>query len=87
VFSDNGALLRGEKRDSGGGFGFLVLGMDPPHQEKTQKRLRTTSIEANPQRPRLNRPRLSSGKSETRPVGSTLRKIRSASSWKGSEEK
>ena len=32
---------------------------------------------------RRHGPRLSSGKSDPRPVGSTLRKIRSASSWKG----
>ncbi|MEE3142503.1 MAG: hypothetical protein VX307_07955, partial [Chloroflexota bacterium] len=43
VFSDNVALIRGEKHE-GGGFGLLVLGMNHPHQERSQKCLRTTSI-------------------------------------------
>jgi len=47
--------------------------MNHPHQERSQKCLRTTSIKAKPQSPRLKRPRLSSGKSEPRPVGSTPR--------------
>ena len=47
--------------------------MNHPHQERSQKCLRTTSIKAKPQRPRVKRPRLSSGKSEPRPVGSTPR--------------
>jgi len=38
--------------------------MNHPHQERSQKCLRTTSIKAKPQRPRLKRPRLSSGRSE-----------------------
>ena len=64
VFSDDGTLLRGEKHEGGGGFGLLVLGMNHPHQERSQKCLRTTSIKAKPQSPRVKRPRLSSGKSE-----------------------
>ena len=47
--------------------------MNHPHQERSQKCLRTTSIKAKPQSPRLKRPRLSSGKSDPRPVGSTPR--------------
>ena len=45
-----------------------MSGINHPHQERSQKCLRTTSIKAKPQRPRLKRPRLSSGKSEPRPV-------------------
>ena len=87
AFSDNGTHLRGEKHEGDGGFGLLVLGINRPHQERSHKCLRTTGIKAKPQRPRLKRPGLLSGKSEPRPVGSTPRKIRSASSWKDSAGK
>ena len=45
-----------------------MLGIDHPHPERSQKCLRTTSIKAKPRRPRLKRPRLSSGKSDPRPA-------------------
>ena len=37
-----------------------MLGINYPHQERSQPYLRTTLIKAKPQRPQLKRPRLSS---------------------------
>ena len=51
-----------------------MLGINYPHQERSQKCLRTTAIKAKPQSTRRKRPRLSSGKS------------RSATRWKYAPE-
>ena len=59
-------------------------GVDLPHLERSQKFPRATPVKPKLQRPQLKRLGLSSGRYGPEPAGSTPRKTRFESFWKGS---